>query len=209
MKGKKARKQGVAPDEEGAYYEESRLWDDEVYQKAKLRERRGWLIGGGGLVLAVLQAIALVGLTPLKTAEPYVIRVDKSTGIVEVIQAMEDGGTITEDEAVTKYFIGQYMQAREQYDSQDFARSFRRVEAFSSGKAERAYYAEMDESNPKSPVNVYGRKAQVTITIKSISFLNQNTAIVRWIRTKKTRNRESVSHWLSVRSRTIPWLFVK
>ena len=40
-------------------------------------------------LLTVLALVAVAGLTPMKTVEPFVIRVDNSTGVVDVVPVLK------------------------------------------------------------------------------------------------------------------------
>src|SRR3546814_5091853 len=52
-------------------------------------------------------------LTPLKTVEPYVIRVDKTSGEAQIVTALKGPQPQTYDDAVNRYFISQYVRLRE------------------------------------------------------------------------------------------------
>ena len=69
----------------------------------------------GTVAFASVMAVAM--LTPLKTVEPYVIRVDNSTGIVDVVESLRDGET-NYDEAINKYFTQWYVRYREGYSKE-------------------------------------------------------------------------------------------
>ncbi|EAJ1462026.1 type IV secretion system protein [Campylobacter upsaliensis] len=76
--------------------------------------KRAWLISFVAIFIASLSLIAVVLLTPLKTIEPYVIRVDNTTGMVDILTLLDEK-EITQNEALDKYFISQYIKAREGY----------------------------------------------------------------------------------------------
>ena len=62
------------------YFEAARGWDLDRAQAAERSAKRAWLIAGVATLLTVLALVAVAGLTPMKTVEPFVIRVDNSTG---------------------------------------------------------------------------------------------------------------------------------
>ncbi|ELZ6613470.1 type IV secretion system protein, partial [Campylobacter jejuni] len=76
--------------------------------------KRAWLIAFISIFIAIISIIAVVLLTPLKTIEPYVIRVDNTTGMVDIL-TMLDEKEIKANEALDKYFISTYVKAREGY----------------------------------------------------------------------------------------------
>ena len=70
-------------------------------------------IGAG--TIAVLEAGALILLTPLKTVEPYTLLVDRTTGYVQALKPL-DADKIAPDTALTQSFLVQYVIARESFD---------------------------------------------------------------------------------------------
>jgi type IV secretion system protein VirB8 len=149
-----------------------------------------------GLATAAVLAVAL--LTPLKTTEPFVIRVDRSTGAVDVARGLSsDEGPATYDEAVSKYFLGQYVRAREGYLDQAAAESFALVSIL-SGSAEQRRWADVYRgSNPQSPQNLYGADGDVVISIRAIGFINDGVANVRFHRTVRQAQQVLESDWIA------------
>ena len=66
------------------------------------------------LFISVVAVIAVCYLTPLKSVEPYIIKVDQTTGLVDIVTKMNEKD-ITTTEAIDKHFISQYVKAREGY----------------------------------------------------------------------------------------------
>src|SRR3546814_21200680 len=75
---------------------------------------------------------AVLALSPLKTVVPYVVTVDRSTGATEVTQELRGDKTITYDEAIRKYFLADYVRAREGWIPQAREEFFRKVLALST-----------------------------------------------------------------------------
>ncbi|HMN71555.1 MAG TPA: VirB8/TrbF family protein, partial [Rhodoblastus sp.] len=66
------------------------------------RSRAGaWGVAAAALTLAVLALAALVMLLPLKTFEPYMIVVDKTTGFTEIARALDMSGKLDQKNALT------------------------------------------------------------------------------------------------------------
>lgn len=76
--------------------------------------KRAWLIAFVSVGVAILSIVAMLLLTPLKTVEPYVIRVDNTTGMVDILTILDEE-QISSIEALDKHFIAQYIKAREGY----------------------------------------------------------------------------------------------
>ena len=81
---------------------------------AKKSTQRAWIVAFFLFFVALASVLAVSFLTPLKTVEPYVIRVDNVTGMVDILTTLNEE-KITSNEALDKHFITQYVKAREGY----------------------------------------------------------------------------------------------
>jgi len=172
-------------DEPKSYYGEATSWalNDVAAARSALRHSR--LVGGGVLIIAILEAFALLLLMPLKTVSTLPVLVDRQTGYVEVLRP--DGRReLTANAALIQSFLAQYVLARESFDITAAAANYRKVALWSAGDARSQYLTLMPASNPKSPLRVLPRTAIVDTTIKSISPVGPNTALVRF----ETRRRD-------------------
>src|SRR4051812_18284661 len=86
-----------------SYFANARTWEQDRLLAADRSRRIAWVTAGVASLLAVVSVGAVAALTPLKTVEPFVIRVDSATGIVDVVNAFDNAREIY-DEAVTRYF---------------------------------------------------------------------------------------------------------
>src|SRR3984885_5639593 len=89
------------------YLKEAISWDSDRTAQTKRREAAAWWVAGAGGLGAMASAVALVFLTPLKGVEPFVIRVDNTTGIVDVVPVYT--GHVPMEQAVTRYFLTHYI----------------------------------------------------------------------------------------------------
>jgi type IV secretion system protein VirB8 len=105
---------GVPSDELLKYFKDARSWDADLARKARRERQFAYGAAAGSTALAIA-AIAFHVAAPLKTVEPYVIRVDRSLGSVDVVNVVKDTAQVTSDEAVGKYFLSQYVRARESW----------------------------------------------------------------------------------------------
>lgn len=163
----------------GAYYAQAASWSQDVNGALRASRRLAWIVAAGAGAIAVLEAIALAGLMPLKTVAPYTITVDRQTGYVETAQGLRPG-TLSQDAAVTQAFLAQYVMAREGYDVVDLQATYRKVALWSAGDAKTDYLRTMAAANPVSPMKLYGPSTIVQPVIKSISLLSRNSALVRF-----------------------------
>ena len=78
----------VRQDDLKTYFEKARRWEQDLLLSAHRSRRVAWVIAAGACALAVASVGAVAALAPLKTVEPFVIRVDNATGIVETVSAL-------------------------------------------------------------------------------------------------------------------------
>jgi type IV secretion system protein VirB8 len=141
--------------------------------------RIAWGIAAAGALIAVLEAIALVLLMPLKTVQPYTLMVDRTTGYVQALKPLEQA-TIAPDAALTQSFLVQYVIAREGFDMATINANYRKVALFSADAARSSYLQQMQVSNPQSPLVLNPRNAVIDARVKSVSPIGQNAALVRF-----------------------------
>ncbi|NYT40678.1 hypothetical protein HZY97_07915 [Sphingomonas sp. R-74633] len=162
-----------------AYYREAGSWAEDRQDMLGRSRRVAWVVAGVACSVALLEAMALIVLTPLKTVEPYTLLVDRQTGFVQALKPL-DVQTIAPDKALTQSFLVQYVIARESFDATALQSSYRKVSLWSEGPARSAYVAGMQASNPDSPLNRYRRTTQIETRVKSVSPMGGNAAMVRF-----------------------------
>ena len=186
----------VTTDNLKGYFEKARRFDQDRMIRLERSARIAWFMAIAASVLATASIVALAGLTPLKTVEPFVVRVDNSTGIVDVVSALTSTAG-TYDEAVTKYFAARYVRAREGYVWSEAEENFRTVSLLSTSLEQTRFTALYRGSNPDSPQNIYGRNASSRVSIVSISLISGNVASVRYMRTITRGDEVQATHWVA------------
>ena len=161
------------------YYVQARTWAEDVNRSLRLTRRLALMAAAVAATIAILEAIALVLLIPLKTVVPYTITVDRQTGYLETAPALKPGA-LSQDVAVTDAFLAQYVLARETFDVTDVQDDYQKVAAWSSGKARTEYLAFMARSNPQSPENVLPPGTVLKTVVKGITLMSPTTALVRF-----------------------------
>ncbi|NSX89088.1 virB8 family protein [Agrobacterium tumefaciens] len=179
-----------------SYFDKARRFDQDRLIQIERSARIAWFVAISASVVAVVSVFAIAGLTPLKTVEPFVVRVDNSTGIVDVVSALTSTAGVY-DEAVTKYFAARYVRAREGYVWSEGEENFRTVALLSTQPEQSRFAAAYRGSNPDSPQNTYGRSATSRINIVSISLINANVASVRYMRTVTRGDDLHTTHWVA------------
>jgi type IV secretion system protein VirB8 len=175
-----------------AYYDAAATWSADIHGALRASRRVAWWVAGAAVTVAVLEALALASLTPLKTVVPYTITVDRQTGYVQQISGLQPGA-LTQDQAVTQSFLVQYVLARESFDATDLREDYRKVLLWSAGDARAQYQSLMQRTTPNSPLNLYSPTTMVSVTIKSVSLLSPTTALVRFDTVRHERESSSAS----------------
>ena len=161
------------------YYAAAQSWADERVIAERRMRRFAWTVAGVAGAIALILAIAMLVMVPLKSVQPYVLTVDRQTGAVQMATTVENA-KLSENEAVIQAELANYVRTRETFDATDLAASYRRVQLHSSPAVRNAYIAEMAAANPNSPLRLLSPGDTVKVKIKSVSLLSAGAGLVRF-----------------------------
>ncbi len=161
------------------YYAEAASWNRDRVQAMRSSFRIAWIVAGVAAAIALLEAIALVVLMPLKTVEPYTLMVDRTTGYVQALDPL-DPAKVAPDSALTQSFLVQYVLAREGFDIATLGANYRKVALFSADAARNSYVRSMAASSPDNPLALYPRTTLVDVRVRSVSPIGPDAAMVRF-----------------------------
>lgn len=173
-----------------AYFAEAASWDLERLQAANRSKRLAWAIAATASALAITSVAAVAMLAPLKTVAPYVITVDRATGASEITSQLSGNRDASYEEAVSKYFLADYVRNREGWIPQARKEFFEGVLAMSSRDEQARWIAFYGKDNPKSPQSVFTDLDTVSVAVKSVTFVSKQVAQVRFT---KSLQRGSIS----------------
>ena len=179
------------------YFKDGETWEQEIIANAFQQRNRAWILSAICIVIAVLSLCTLLLILPLKTYEPYVVTVDRSTGYLEVTKGLYQGD-LTQDEAITQANLVKYITLRESYNPSILRENYDQTLLMSQENALKEYQQLWNGKNPNNPSIVLGRKAAIDIKIQSVSFINDKTASVRFQRELKENNQTKVSYWTAI-----------
>lgn len=166
-----------------AYFAEAASWDHDRLIAAIRSRRLAWTVAATSAALAAASVLAVALLAPLKTVIPYVITVDKATGASEITSPMSGRLSPSYAEAVTKYFLADYVRNREGWIPQARKEFFEGVLAMSSRDEQARWTAFYAKDNPKSPQSVFTDLDTVFVAVKSVTFVSPKVAQVRFTKT--------------------------
>ncbi|MGE5952182.1 MAG: virB8 family protein [Qipengyuania vulgaris] len=181
------------------YYRAAQTWSADRDQSLASSRKTAWMVAAALGIVALLEAVAIVIMLPLKTVRPYTLLVDRQTGYVQALDPIE-GEAIKPSEAMANSFLAQYVIAREGFDIDTLKDDYRKVALWSGGDARTRYVAESQASNPTSKLATLPRTARVEVEIRSISSVDADTAMVRYstYRVDSGGTRQAPQSWASI-----------
>lgn len=184
------------------YFEEAASWDADRAAMSARSARVAWRIAIGACALTVIAILALMLLMPLKRVEPFVIRVDNATGIVDVVPAFV--GRAEMSETITRYLLMHYVTVCERFTFATAESDYEECAAFHASARNQAWVALWDRANPASPLNAYKDGSAVRAQVRAVSFFNrasrvEDLAQVRYTKTRRSSAsaNDQVTHWIA------------
>lgn len=188
---------GVPAPDLKSYFAEARSFDHDRLRAAQRSRRLAWAAAAGAGALAAAAMAAVAALTPLKTVEPYVVRVDRTSGAVDVVTGLKGSRDLTYEEAVTKSFLATYVRARESWLAPAAEANFRQVAVMSTPAEQQRWADHFRPSNPQSPQTAFGPAAEVVATVRAISFIAPDVAAVRFRRSVRRSGQAAEDDWIA------------
>ena len=184
------------------YFDEAESWDADRAAQFRRSARAAWWVAAAGWVCAIVSVVALLVLMPLKQVVPYLVRVDGSTGIVDVVPVF--AGRATPEEVVTRYFLTHYVSVCERFNFATAESDYEECGAFHSAQRNQAWYALWTATNPNSPLNVHKDGSTLRVQVNSVSFFTRASGLsdlaqVRYLKAVRqgAGTEESFTHWVA------------
>jgi type IV secretion system protein VirB8 len=184
------------------YFREAAAWDADRIRTARRSARAAWRVAAGGWLCALASSVALAVLMPLKRVEPFVVRVDNATGIVDVVPVYS--GTAGADQTVTRYFLTHYITVCERFNFATAESDYEECGAFHSAQRNQAWYALWNPTNAASPLNLHKDGSSVRAQVESVSFLERASGVtdlaqVRYLKAERRGPgvEERFTHWIA------------
>lgn len=185
-----------------AYFDEAASWDADRAAQAARSSRIAWGVALAAVFVAIAASCAVMLLAPLKRVEPFVIRVDDTTGLVDVVPMYAGTGKLPE--VVTRYLLTHYVEVCEQFYWSTAERDYEECGAFNSAARNQVWAGEWALSNPLSPLNLHKDGSEVSVHVVSVIFFQRasgaaDLAQVRYIRTSRAGDEAAghETHWIA------------
>jgi type IV secretion system protein VirB8 len=157
------------------YFEEAASWDADRAAQYRRSARFGWMAAGAAWIGVLFLSGALMLLMPLKRVEPFLLRVNDTTGVVDVAPVY--AGHAALPQAVTRYFLTHYVTVCERFDFATAESDYQECGAFQTAQGNQAWYARWNPSNAASPLNRYKDGTTVRAEVSSVSFFKRSNGV--------------------------------
>lgn len=184
------------------YLREAASWDTdrEAHRRQTLRTTR-WA-AGAGWGCALVACAAILVMSPLKRTEPYLIRVDSATGVVDAVPVYV--GREEMPAALTRHLLNLYVTTCERFNFATAESDYAQCGSYHSAARNQAWAAAWARSNPASPLNLYKDGTTVRAQVRSVSFLEGaggegDLAQVRYLKARRAGGNgvDQVSYWVA------------
>ena len=184
------------------YFRAAASWDADRVAQAQCSARRAWQAAGAGWICALATASCLILLMPLKRVDPFVVRVDNTTGVVDVVPVYTGEGRV--EQSVTRYFLAHYISICERFNFATAESDYEECGAFHAAQRNQAWYALWNPNNPGSPLNVHKDGSTVRVQVEAVSFFQRASGVtdlaqVRYLKAEHSGGGadERISHWIA------------
>lgn len=164
-----------------ALIKEASLFHDSAHLQRARWLKIAWSIAAGLGVVAIMLAVAIVVLTPLKRTEPILITA-YSDGRAEVIR--DFSGDVSFEKEVDDYFLKEYVRQRETYDWNKIQYIVDFTKAWSAPHVYTEFYNVL--TSESGVLSTLGQKARVDVQVTSSRVIkDQGVAVIRITKTPK------------------------
>lgn len=161
-------------------------WAFDRFAAAAIWNRRLLIVLSISLFGNIVLALSIFGLLPLKEQIPIFVRVNDTTGVIDVLTSLDET-VLTKDQALDEAFVIRYVRERETYLYAIFEKNYEQVMAMSSVAVGDVYNKiVIDNKNPKNPFVKYSDKYEVSVHINNVTNIeartsgNPGTTVVRY-----------------------------
>jgi type IV secretion system protein VirB8 len=184
------------------YFAEAASWDADARAQGRRTVRLALGVAGAGWLAVLALSGALMLLMPLKHVEPFVVRVDSTTGVVDVVPVYAGHSGVPE--AVTRYLLTHYVTVCERFNYATAESDYEECGSFHTAQRNQTWYALWNPTNPASPLNLYKDGTSVRASVSSVSFFKRASGVadlaqVRYVKAKRSAGSatEETTHWIA------------
>lgn len=157
---------------------EAKNWYSDRYESVLVQRNIVFLFAIIAIFSILLGVFVIGKIATSRTIEPFIVEIEDATGLTNVVNPMSRRD-LSSDEALKRYFIVKFIRARETYSSVELEFN-RRIVRLLGDQTVNNEYVRYIRDNTDAPPTKYGTLNSTSLKIRSIQFLNENTAQVRF-----------------------------
>jgi type IV secretion system protein VirB8 len=184
--------QTVGAADQTAHFADALGWEADREARREQSEKRAWRVAGAATFVAIIAVIGLASLAPFRRNVPYLFAMEKATGNVEFVGAIDDRRVAGYQELLDKHWAQRYIVARESYSYKLLQSDYDTVLGMSNDNVGRDF-ARLYEG-PYARDAKYGASIEMKVAVLSVQ-LSQNAvghqAVVRFAKTTRRVDADS------------------
>jgi type IV secretion system protein VirB8 len=153
----------------------SRHWYQDKYQHVLVQRNLLALITLVAMGVALVAVFTVARLAPQKSVEPYLLQIEEKTGITQKVEPITKT-ELANNDAVNRYFVAQYVRAREGYNPTIRIYNDNLVRVMSNSNMFYQYRRTIDPANEASLAARLGGVGQRTTKINSMQYITNPVA---------------------------------
>lgn len=136
---------------------------------AKQSAKTAWKVAAVAGAIALIAVIAVASLAPLKSVEPFLLRVDNTDGSVKILRPLQDAKAVSYGELLDEYWTRKFIVARNTYEWETIQDNYDLVGLMSNRVVQSTYSNYIKSAS--SPVKIFSDKKRIKIEIQDVTFL--------------------------------------
>lgn len=176
----------VVPGGQNDHFKAARGWEADHEANRAKSERRAWMVASAASTIAVVAVVGLASLAPFRRNIPYLFAMEKATGNVEFVGALDDRRVLGYQELLDKHWAQRYILARESYNYRLLQTDYDTVLSLSNEPVGRDFTKLYEGPNARDVR--YGANVELKVVVLSVQ-LSKNAiglqAVVRFAKTSR------------------------
>lgn len=160
--------------------EVTRNWFNDRYESLQVQRSLLFLALITFSITIVMLTISITYIKSTRTIEPFVIEIEQKTGVPTVVDPVT-AAIYSGQESMRRYFIWDYIKLREEFLQGYFDTAQKKLTVMSAADVYGQYRSIV--RSPEGPFSRMGKTGSITIQLKSLVFINDTTAQVRFRQT--------------------------
>ena len=176
----------VGPDDVRAHFASGLSWEADREALREKSERRAWRVAGGATLIAIAAVVGLASLAPFRRNVPYLLAMEKATGNVEFVGALDDRRVSGYQELLDKHWAQRYIVARESYNYKLLQSDYDTVLGMSNEAVGRDFGRLYEGAYARDAK--YGANVEMKVAVLSVQLSKNavgNQAVIRFGKTTR------------------------